>query len=86
MYHADAMSCLPLNVPECDEDRLPTEVVFLLQTLDYSPITSEQIRIMTRRDPVLSKILDYMTTGSWPTNCFDTNLSAYLNKQYKIYL
>ena len=35
MCHADAMSRLPLNDPERDE------VVFLLQTLDYSPITSE---------------------------------------------
>ena len=56
MCHADAMSRLPLNDPEHDEVPLPAEVVFLLQTLDYSPITSEQIRIMTRRDPVLSKI------------------------------
>ena len=25
-----------------------------------------------------------MTTGSWPTNCVDTNLSAYFNKQDEI--
>ena len=25
-----------------------------------------------------------MTTGSWPTNCFDTNMSAYSNKQDEI--
>ena len=74
MCHADAMSRLPLNDPERDEVPLPTEVVFLLQTLDYSPISSEQIRIMTRRYPVLGKILDYVTTGSWHTNCFNTNL------------
>ena len=73
-----------MNDPERDEVLLPAEVVFLLQTLDYSPITSEQIRIMTRRDPVLSKILDYVTTGSWPTNCVDSNLSAYFNKQDEI--
>ena len=84
MCHADAMSRLPLNNPERDEVPLPAKVVFLLQTLDYSPITSEQIRIMTRRDPVLSKILDYVTTGAWPTNCVDTNLSAYFNKQDEI--
>ena len=84
MCHADAMSRLSLNEPERDEVPLPAEVVFLLQTLDYSPITSKQIRIMTRRDPVLSKILDYVTTGSWPTNFFDTNLSAYFNKQDEI--
>ena len=62
MCHADAMSRLPLNDSERDEVPLPAEVVFLLQTLDYSSITSEQIRIMTRRNPVLSKILDYVTT------------------------
>ena len=72
MCHADAMSRLPLNDPERDEVPLPAEVVFLLQTLDYSPITSEQIRSMTRRDPVLS------------TNCVDSNLSAYFKKQDEI--
>ena len=45
--HADDMSSLPLNDPERDEVPLPAEVVFLLQTLDNSPITSEQIQIMT---------------------------------------
>ena len=64
MCHADTMSRLPLNDPERDEVPLLAEVVLLLQTLYYSPITSEQIRIMTRRDPVFSKILDYLTTGS----------------------
>ena len=82
--HADTMSRLPLNDPERDEVPLPVEVVFLLQTLDYSPISSEQIRIMTRLDLVLSKILGYVTTGPWPTNCFDTNLSVYFNKQDEI--
>ena len=81
MCHADTMSRLPPNDPERDEVPLLAEVVFLLKTLDYSPITSEQIRIITRRDPVLSKIIDYVTTGSWPTNCVDTNLSAYFNIQ-----
>ena len=39
---------------------------------------------MTRRDPVLSEILGYVTTGSWHTNCFDTNMSTYFNKQDEI--
>ena len=66
------------------QDRVTYTGVILLITKDcilYSPITSEKIRIMTRRDPVLSKILDYGTTGSWHTNCVDINLSAYFNKQ-----
>ena len=50
MCRADAMSRLLLNDPERVEVQLPAEVVFLLQTLDYSPNTSEQIRILTRRD------------------------------------
>ena len=84
MCHADAMSRQPLNDSERDEVPIPAEIVFLLQTLDYSPITSEQIRIITRRDSVLIQILDYVTTGSWPTNCVDTNLSAYFIKQDEI--
>ena len=59
--HADAMSRLPLNDPQRDEFPLLAEVVFLLQTLDYSPNTSDHIQIMTHRD--LSKITDYVTTG-----------------------
>ena len=86
MCYAEAMSRLPLNDPERNEVPLPSEVVFLLQTLDYSPITSNHIRIMTLRYPVLSKILDYVTTGSWPSNCIDTNMSAYFNKQDEIYI
>ena len=39
---------------------------------------------MTRQDPILTKILDYVTTGAWPTNCVDANLSAYFNKQDEI--
>ena len=41
MCHADAMGRLPLNDSERDEVPLPAELVFLLQALDYSPITSE---------------------------------------------
>ena len=86
MCHADVMSRLPLNDPERDEVPLQTEVVFLFQTLDISTITSEQIRIMTRRNPVLSQILVCVTIRSWHTNCVDTNLSAYFNKQDEIYI
>ena len=83
MCHADALSRLPLDHGEGDEVPQPAEVVFLLQKLDYSPVTSEHIKTMTRRDPVLSKVSEYVTTG-WPTDCANSNLSVYFQKQNEI--
>ena len=83
MCHADALSRLPLDHGEGDEVPQPAEVVFLLQKLDYSPVTSEHIKTMTRRDPVLSKVSEYVTTG-WPTDCANSNLSVYFHKQNEI--
>ena len=83
MCHADALSRLPLDHGEGDEVPQPAEVVFLLQKLDYSPATSEHIKTMTRRDPVLSKVSEYVTTG-WPTDCANSNLSVYFHKQNEI--
>ena len=83
MCHADALSRLPLDHGEGDEVPQPAEVVFLLQKLDYSPVTSEHIKTMTCRDPVLSKVSEYVTTG-WPTDCANSNLSVYFHKQNEI--
>ena len=52
--NSDGLSRLPL--PERPEKvSLPNEVVFLLQTLQSSPISSKQIERWTDRDPVLAR-------------------------------
>ena len=51
--NADALSRLPL--PETSKDPpVPAETVLLLEQLSESPISVKQIKLWTRRDPILS--------------------------------
>ena len=62
--NADALSRLPLTdtVPD---DKTPPELVLLVDHLNSSPITADQIKETTRRDPDLSTIHQYVQQG-WP--------------------
>ena len=72
--NADALSRLPL--PEAQkESSAPPELVLLMEYLDYSPVTAHHIRVWTRRDPALSKVLQYVQRG-WPSS-YDEELAAY---------
>ena len=67
--NADAMSRLPL--PEKPlETPLPAELVLLMEHLEESPVTATQIRMWTRRDPLLSRVSRYLHEG-WPDQCDD---------------
>ena len=63
--NADALSRLPLPV-EPAIAKTPPELVLLAEHLDNSPVTAEQIRIGTRRDPVLSQVMQFLQQG-WPS-------------------
>ena len=61
--NADAFSRAPLpsvHQPQDDDD--PIDLFYSAQ-FDDLPVTCEQIRRETQRDPVLSYILDYVTRG-----------------------
>ena len=61
--NADALSRLPLETaPMMDT---PPELVLLVDHLNSSPITADQIKEATRRDPDLSSVLQYVQQG-WP--------------------
>ena len=65
--NADAMSRLPL--PEKpDHTPIPVELVLLAETLEEAPITATHIRLWTRRNPVLSQVLQCIQSG-WPASC-----------------
>ena len=63
--NADALSRLPVteDTPEADP---PPELVLLLEHLDESPVSSRDIATWTRRDPLLSRVLEYIRNG-WPS-------------------
>ena len=53
--NADALSRLPLP-EEPAQSTTPPEVVLLMDCLDDLPVTANDIRVETRKDPVLSKV------------------------------
>ena len=62
MANADSLSRLPLpdtpvSVP------LPGETILLMETLHTSPISSEQLKNWSARDPVLSRVLETVRMG-----------------------
>ncbi len=63
--NADALSRLPLPVvaPTPTE---PAELVLLSQHLQDSPVSAEQIRRQTEKDPVLAPVVQFLKQG-WPT-------------------
>ena len=53
--NADALSRLPLQVKEPKEEA-PVEVVLVMEQLDESPVTAQQIKAQTGKDPCLSVV------------------------------
>ena len=79
--NGDALSRLPL--PEAQkESSTPPELVLLMEHLDDSPVTAHHIRVWTRRDPALSKVLQYVQHG-WPSS-YDEALAAYSSRRNEL--
>ena len=72
--NADALSRLPLPDAPAEVPMEP-ELVLLLQHLHKSPVTSSDIRKWTKRDPLLSQVLQFVEQG-WPHKC-DFSLSPF---------
>ena len=75
--NADALSRLPVTVPETEPDEIS---VFYSAQFDTLPVTCDQVRTHTQRDPTLSQILDFATSGSYPKNC-DPKLRPYYDRK-----
>jgi len=79
--NADGVSRLPLPV-QPREVPMPQELVYLLEGLEISPVTVDQIRSWTDRDPVLSKVRRFVQHG-WPRT-FDSVLQPYHSRQLEL--
>ena len=64
--NADGLSRLPLSVRPKEDDTLDIHTCILSSCSDTLPITSKMIRIETRKDPILSQVMDYTLNG-WPS-------------------
>ena len=63
--NADALSRLPLPAT-FSEVPVPSELVLLIEHVSCGLLTAAQIKAMTQRDPVLSRVYFYVLRG-WPT-------------------
>ena len=82
--NADALSRLPL-VTATEEPPLPSETVLLLDQLSESPISVDQIRTWTRRDPRLSRIFQFVLSG-WPSTVdpADMDLKPFFTRKLEL--
>ena len=72
--NANAMSRLPLRETLKLSPDLP-EVILMMENLDNSPISSHDIAVRTKRDPLMSQVYRYIQEG-WPTT-YDEELKPY---------
>ena len=77
--NADALSRLQL--PETPSSTpVPGETVLLMELLETTPITADQVKDWTRRSPVLARILKFIKQG-WPSKCSEAELQPYFQRR-----
>ncbi len=73
--NADALSRLPCE--QTSTGGTEEEMVFQISFLDELPISAKDIATETRKNPVLSKVLD-LTLSGWPSYVTDESLKPFL--------
>ena len=66
--NADGLSRLPLKTEERAEEVVDPVNVFNMMQFEPLPITVDNVRRETQRDPVLSQVHEMVTKG-WPCSC-----------------
>ena len=81
--NADALSRLPLKDTTQDA-KTPPELVLLVDHLNDSPVSAEQIKKATRQDPVLATALQYIQQG-WPhKDAINDTLKPYYHRREEL--
>jgi transposase InsO family protein len=74
---------LPTNSTEPSEWENPQESVLYLMEEEDMPVREDKLRQQTARDPLLTRIIDYLRNDSWPTK-LDETLLAYFKKRHEL--
>ena len=81
MCNADALSRLPLpDAPSNSEIPTLGDVNYVINHLSTTLVTAEQIRSLTEKDPILSRIYHFVLHG-WPASNIDPSLQPYYNRK-----
>ena len=79
--NADGLSRLPLN-GQLISSTLDAASIFNIAQVQFLPVTFQQIKMETKRDPTLSSISSFVSNG-WPNKITD-NLKPYKVRQNEI--
>lgn len=79
--HADGLSRLPLLVEDYQVPA-PREIL-LLEALDRPPLRAEDIAKMTSKDPILSRVLNWVWKG-WPTERLTEEFTPFVRRQHEL--
>lgn len=79
-FNADAMSRLPLSEP--DKTAQESKIFFFSNVGDL-PVSAQDIKVGTSRDPVLSKVWSYTMNG-WPSYVNDESLKPYFVRKNEL--
>ena len=74
--NADAFSRLPLSSTESTLEKLSNVQPVQLSLIESTPIDLKQCRMATIRNPILSKVLNFVHRG-WPDKCPSEELRPY---------
>ena len=80
--NADALSRLPLPNSLTSEVPIPSELVLLMEHMSTGPLTAAQVKSMTQRDPVLSRVRSHVLRG-WPTTV-DSSFNPYSSRRHEL--
>nr|XP_029717330.1 uncharacterized protein K02A2.6-like [Aedes albopictus] len=81
---ADFLSRSPVLC--CEDDDINDEEAMYLQFIEYetrSLVERKQLIVETRRDPALSRVVNYVKTG-WPTNVQDPELKKFFVRRTEL--
>jgi len=81
--NADGLSRLPLNYKT--EPEVPGEMILLMEHMDLTPVTSRQIKSWTRKDPILSRVMNFVLQG-WPASNTDDQVRPYFTRKLELSL
>lgn len=80
---ADALSRLPL--PQCPKEiPTPGETIFLVESLQDTPVNTSQIARWTTQDPILSRVRHQIQRGWMDLDQADPGLVPYMQRQNEL--
>ena len=78
--HADMLSRFPVDSPDTAD---PDERFIHHTGIDEFPVTAKQLEVSTKRDPVLSKVLEYCMSG-WPSTSSEGEMECYHRRREEL--